>query len=142
MDKRVFLGQHPHGFTPFWYDITPYLILDDKTEPIDREALIHNEKPFALSLFPSGDGILPLPSVLLEDKVIQMTAFKKSENSDDLIIRLFEPTGEARSTTLNIPFLGVKQEIRFEKFEIKSLRLDIKDKTLKEVDLMEQDKIN
>jgi alpha-mannosidase len=122
----------------FWFNVGD---LKNRMELIDREAIAHNEKPFVLSFFPNGDGTIPLLGVLLEDKVIQMTGFKKAENSDDYIIRLFEPTGEARVTILDIPFIGLRQEIRFEKFEIKTFRLDIINKSLQEVDLMEQPKL-
>ncbi len=105
---------------------------------IDREALAHNEKPFVLSFFPSGEGQKIRPLAKLDDDVIQMTAFKKAEKSGDYIIRLFEPTGRERKTILILPALSMRQKLKFGPFEIKTLRLNPKAKTLKEVNLMER----
>jgi alpha-mannosidase len=107
-------------------------------ERVDREALAHNEKPFAVSMFPSGEGVLPKPTIILDDNAVQMTALKKAEDSGHFIVRLFEPTGLARTTTLNFPSIGVSHRVDLGKFEIKTLRLDAKAKTLTEVGLMEE----
>ena len=104
---------------------------------MDREALAHNERPFALSFFPSGAGDPPRPAVRLSDAVVQMTAFKKAEQSEDYIIRVFEPTGEPRSTTLEVVPLDMRQEIRLSGFEIKTFRVDPVTRSFREVDLLE-----
>lgn len=96
-----------------------------------------NEKPFALSFFPSGTGDLAAPLIILDDEVVQMNAFKQAEQSEDYIIRLFEPTGQARSTSIHMPLFNLKQEVDLKPFEIKTLRLDIASKTLSETGLME-----
>jgi len=118
----------------FWLNVGN---ADERQDMIDREALVKNEKPYVLSFFPSGSGRCLLPLILLEDGTIQMTAFKKAEQSDDYIIRLFEPTGKDRTTNVIIPLFSISQTISMKKFEIKTLRLDIERKTLIETDLME-----
>ena len=106
---------------------------------LDREALAHNEKPYVLSFFPSGEGTLPLPLAQLSDPAVQLTAFKRAEDTEEAyILRLFEPTGVARSTELSIPALGLRQTIDLQAFELKSFRLDVVDKTLHEVSLLER----
>ncbi|MBC7959341.1 MAG: alpha-mannosidase [Vallitaleaceae bacterium] len=119
----------------FWFNAGN---ANERFEKVDREALVHNEKPFALSFFPSGAGIMPKSLVVLSDEVVLMTAFKKAEASEDYIIRLFEPTGKERSTVIEFPVIGLKQLIKFGKFEIKSFKLNIEKKTLVEVDLLER----
>lgn len=110
----------------------------ERRERIDREALSHNEKPFTLSFFPSGMGTPHLPAVNLTDAVVLMTAFKKAEQSEDFIIRLFEPTGLARSTVLELPSLGMSQTIDLAGFEIRTLRIDPCNRTIQACDLLEQ----
>lgn len=109
----------------------------ERLKSIDREALINNEKPYTLSFFPSGSGSKPLPLVSLSDDAIEMTTFKKSEGSEDYIIRLFEPTGTERET--NISLLGgkINKEISFKGFEIKTLRFSTDNGIITETDLME-----
>jgi alpha-mannosidase len=110
----------------------------DRLEKIDREALAHNEKPFVLSFFPSGEGKKVLPTLTLDDKTVQVTAFKQAETSGDYIVRLFEPTGKAQTTTLSIPPLKIKKKITLGKFEIKTVKVNPKTRTVKEVGLMEK----
>jgi alpha-mannosidase len=118
----------------FWFNAGEKIA---RLEAVDREALAHNEKPFVLSFFPSGQGQKPLPLAKLQDSVVQLGAFKKAEKGSDYIVRLFEPTGKKRTTTLIVPPLGIKQKLTLGGFEIRTLRLDPKKKTLKEVNLME-----
>lgn len=106
---------------------------------IDSDALAKNEKPFVLSFFPSGAGLKPETAITLSDPTVLLTAFKKAERSDDYIIRLFEPTGVERTTTIHLPIVGIQQEINLGKFEIKTLRLNTVSQTLTEAALMEMD---
>jgi alpha-mannosidase len=105
---------------------------------VDREALVRNEVPFAISFNPSGHGVKPQVGVTLSDDIVQMTALKLAEASDNYVIRLFEPTGTARKTTLRIPSANVEKDIQLGAFEIKTLVFDPKAKTLKETNLLEK----
>ena len=111
----------------------------DRLEKIDREALIHNEQPFALSFYPSGMGVAPKPAVVFTDEVIQLACFKQAEDGDGFILRLFEPMGQKRTTTIAFPSLSFEHYVEMGAFEIKTLRLDPKQKTLKEVSLLERE---
>ncbi|GGA42957.1 glycoside hydrolase family 38 C-terminal domain-containing protein [Paenibacillus physcomitrellae] len=104
---------------------------------VDREALAHGERPYALSFFPSGEGQQPGSFIRLQDEVVQLSAFKKAEQGESYILRLFEPTGEARKTTLEIPSHGISAEIQLEGFEIKTLAFDPAKHELREAELCE-----
>ena len=112
--------------------------VNERLENIDREALVKNEKPFALSFFPSGRGKKLQPLAILSDKMVQITAIKKAENGNDLIIRLFEPTGKNRKTILTLPVFKKKLNINLSGFEIRTLRVDIKTGNIVETNLMEK----
>jgi alpha-mannosidase len=109
----------------------------ERLEKIESEALLHNEKPFGLAFFPSGEGEKTGQMAVLDDYSVQLTTFKKAENSEAYIIRLFESTGCDRSTVLSIPILGLHQRVELGKFEIKTFVLDMNHKTLTETALME-----
>jgi len=119
----------------FWFNAGKR---NERLEKIDRESLACNEKPFALSFFPSGEGKKVQPAAILDDKAIELTTLKQTETGGDFVIRMFEPTGKERSTTLSIPMLKIKKTIKFTKFEIKTLRVNVKTKTIREVGLMEK----
>jgi len=105
---------------------------------VDREALAHNEKPFALSYWPSGENELQHNGPKLSDSVVQMTTFKRAEDGHDLIVRLFEPTGKRRKTTLSVPAWGIKVQVQMGPFELKTLRLNLKTGQTREVNLLEE----
>jgi len=127
------IDQGERSFT-FWMNAGPG---KERRERVDGEALAHNERPFALSFFPSGAGDPPLPAVRLSDAVVQMTAFKQAEQSEDYVIRVFEPTGEPRSTILEVVPLDMRQEIWLSGFEIKTFRVDPVNRSFREADLLE-----
>lgn len=113
--------------------------LEDRMSAIDREALAKNEKPMVLSFFPSGMGEKPNPGPVLSDPVVQITALKQAEDKNDVIIRLFEPTGQKRTTRLSLPVLSFSREIMLNPFEIKTLRIDPRTGEAAFVDLLEAD---
>ncbi|MBU8902768.1 MAG: hypothetical protein KOO69_08510, partial [Victivallales bacterium] len=119
----------------FWFNAGE---LDERLERIDREALAKNEKPFALSFFPPGLGEKTKALATLSDDVVQITAMKRAESSEDIIIRLFEPTGEKRSTVLSLPAIDKKIKLNLSAFEIKTLKVNPKTGAIKEVNLLEK----
>jgi alpha-mannosidase len=121
----------------FWFNGGEY---SKRSACIDREALIHNEKPMALSFFPGGSGDSAGQFVTLDDASIVITAIKKSEETNDIIIRLFEPTGHKRTAALSIVCLKLKISLSFTPFEIKTLRINPRSGKYYETDLMEQRK--
>ena len=128
------IDQGERQFT-FWFNAGP---ANERLAQVDREALARNEKPMALSYYPAGEGTPPLPGIQISDSSVLMTAFKQAENGDGQVLRLFEPTGKERATTISVPALGILQEILLKPFEIKSFRVAADAKCLIETDLMER----
>ena len=97
-----------------------------------------NEKPMAVSFFPSGEGeeVGSKPFVKLSDDAVQVTAIKKAEDDETLILRLFEPTGHERNTTVAVG--GMEFEVALGKFEAKTLKVDLEGQKWSEVDMMER----
>jgi alpha-mannosidase len=112
--------------------------LVERINAVDREALTHNEQPYALSYWPPGQGSLTASGPTLSDRTVQMTCFKCAEEGDDLIVRLFEPTGRARSTTLSLANPSVRTRIEVGPFEIKTLRINRRTGSMREVNLLEE----
>ena len=104
---------------------------------VDREALAKNERPFALSFNPPAAGALPRPLAILSDDVVQMTAVKKAEKGNAMVVRLFEPTGRKRHTVLSLPCLGKKIKLSLGAFEIKTIKINLRTGKWIESDLME-----
>jgi alpha-mannosidase len=111
---------------------------EERFEAVEREALGFSERPYVLPYFPPGEGRKAAPAARLSDSVVVLTAMKKSEDGKALIIRLFEPTGRARTTVLTLPFAGVRTRLSLKPFEIKTLQFNPRNKKFREVDLLER----
>ena len=109
---------------------------------VEREASVFSEEPPALSFFPTGcekekeNTIKPFAS--LTGDVITLAVFKKAEKSDKSVIRLFNPTGERRSTVLSLPSIEFEKEFALGAYDIKTVIIDTKTKDVEEADLMER----
>jgi len=129
---RIDQGEHVFRF---WLNGAPE---GPRLRAVDREAMTRNEQPMALSFFPPGRGRAPKPFMTLSDTVTQVVAVKKAERGNALIVRLFEPTGRRRSTTLTFPFVRMSRKIRLGPFEVRTIRIDFRKKRWTDVDLMER----
>jgi alpha-mannosidase len=110
----------------------------ERLSQVDREALIKNESPMALSWFPPEKREKTLPSVSVSGDAVQVTSVKMAEENKWLLIRLFEPTGEERKTGVSVPCLHLSFEVKLQGFEIKTMAVDLDSKEIFEVDLMEK----
>lgn len=110
----------------------------DRLSRVDREALVKNQRPLALNAYTTQRGETPQAGPTLSDRAVQLTVLKRAEDGDDFIIRLFEPTGRGRSTTLALPFADAKIRLRFSPFEIKTLRFSTRSRRFCEVNLLEE----
>jgi alpha-mannosidase len=105
---------------------------------IGREAHVKNESPMVLSCSPPGTGKKLEPWIYLDDNVVQATSIKKAEVKNWLILRLFEPTGEPRSTKVTLPGRSLSFNVTLGGFEIKSLAVGLDTNEVFEVDLLER----
>jgi len=110
----------------------------DRLKKIDHEAMILSESPFALPFFPSGDGQKQKKGIVLSNETVMVTAIKKAEAENNIIIRLFEPTGFRQVTLITLPWASAKSRITLAPFEIKTLKFNVKKKTFIETNLIEE----
>jgi alpha-mannosidase len=61
-----------------------------------------------------------------------------SEDGGALVLRLFEPTGSARSTRVRIPALGLDFPVALGPFELRTLLVDLATRTVSRADLLER----
>jgi alpha-mannosidase len=132
-----FIPRHDQGERSFrfWVAAGPAA---ERLERIEREALERNEAPFVLPFSPSGSGRRSAPAVVLDDPAAVLTAFKKSESGRRLVLRLFEPTGQARAVGVELPFARARTKARLAPFEIKTLVFDPRRRAFEETDLLER----
>ncbi|MFC1997474.1 glycoside hydrolase family 38 C-terminal domain-containing protein [Chloroflexota bacterium] len=116
----------------FWLNAGP---LGDRMERIDREALAHNEEPFALSFFPHSEGQALNSFAIIEgDQAIQLAALKPAEDGSGLIARLFNPTSQPRQGVLTLAEASTTVDLA--PFELRTLLL--RDGYWQETNLIEE----
>lgn len=105
----------------------------------DRAALEHNEQPMALSFFPSGSGETKQLDSLVEiaDDRVVLTAAKKAEKGDDVVLRFFEPAGRDASATVRLPWADVAMDLKWTPFEIKTVAYSPRTGEWRETNLLE-----
>ncbi len=106
--------------------------------------IVQRTEEFSVPPIPTYQGIhgghLPKSGswLSLESPGVVLTAIKQAEDGKGLIFRCVELSGKACPARLEIAFAGVRWSGDFGAFEIKSLRLDLRSKTISEVDLLEE----
>lgn len=90
---------------------------------VSRDAQTFNESPFAVNIFPHGMGERQDSAISLDGDTVQLVAFKKSP-AGGYIFRLFNNSAATAETTLRYPGAGVEQPLTFDRFEVKTLRLE------------------
>lgn len=111
---------------------------ENRMTQVERAAAAFNEKPFVLPYFPPGQERKAAPAIFLNGSAVVLSAMKKSEDGEDLILRLHEPTGKDREADLVLPFAQARIRLVFKPFEIKTLRFNPKSGRFREVDLLER----
>lgn len=69
---------------------------------------------------------------------VLLAVLKQSEEGEDIIVRGYETAGQPAKTTLHFPYFQQKLELEFAPHEIKTIRIDPHDWTMKEVNLLEE----
>jgi alpha-mannosidase len=120
----------------FWINGGPVAEMNKNAE---QDALTKNENPVALSFFPSGHGTPVLKGPVLDgDPAIVITACKKAEDDDMLIIRLYNASAVPTKTSLSMTGANISaKKIAFTPFEVKTFKVNPKQKSLHECDMME-----
>lgn len=106
---------------------------------LEREAQLHMQPPIAHLFFPSGGGSPVAPVLVLDDPSVVLVALKQAEDgSGALIIRLWEPTGQARRCNLHCPAFGFSTTIELKPYALATFRFEPHTGSLSEVDLLER----
>jgi len=117
----------------FWFNAGP---VAERLARIETEALVKNERPYALSFFPPGTGVAPQPLARLGDPRLQLVAAKRAQKGEELILRLFNPTAERLASQVELPWLPATLPVALAPFALLTLRV-ARDGRVVETDLLE-----
>jgi alpha-mannosidase len=76
--------------------------------------------------------------VTVDQSNILVASVKQAENNDDLIFRCVETSGKQTKATLDLRFAKMTWSGQFRPLEIKTIRMNLKSGTIKEVNLLEE----
>jgi len=95
----------------------------ERLDVIAREAAARCGDVMALNAFPAGGGRPPAPGVAIDGPAACLGALKLAEDGDDLVLRLFEPTGRPRPVRVRVPALDLAFDVSLGPFEIRTVRV-------------------
>ncbi len=110
---------------------------EERMSSVEREAQLMHEPPVILPFTPSGGGEVPLPMLTLSNPGVELVTVKRAEQSEEYVIRLFEPCGRPQDTIISLPALNIEQKEHLEAFEILTLKADTVNRRLVRCDLLE-----
>ncbi len=110
-----------------------------KENKIPRIAEEFSAGPLAIYQGIHGGSMPKSGSFLAVDQPgVIVTAVKRSEDGDDVIVRCVETTGTRTAAALDLGFARTRWKGNFNPFEIKTLRISGKSGGIREVDLLEE----
>lgn len=102
---------------------------------IHAEAQVFNEKPYAVPFCTSGNGERQKPLLEIDNTAVIVSCFKKAEDGNGYLLRIYESTGTPQNAILKLPLLGITQNVELNGFEIATFR--VLDGQVQQTDLLE-----
>ena len=128
---RIDQGERRYSFKIIFGDKKSIL------KTVDRKGIEFNEKPMVLTVYPSGEGEKPKKLLEISGKKISLQAFKKAEDGNGYILRLFNGYQKKSKATVTSKVLKFSMDIEMEPVEIATYR--ITDGKVIETDLLERE---
>ena len=120
------------------------LMLIPHTESWQQNNMVRIAEEFMVPSVPIYQGIhkgtMPKSGSFLavDAENVIVSAVKQSENGEDLILRCVETNGTAMAANLDLSFAKRKWAGNFRPYEIKTLRMNTRSGSIKEVNLLEE----
>ena len=106
---------------------------------IGNRALMLNEKPYVMSLNPSGEGEKPAQLMTIDNPAVVVSALKKAESGDRYILRVYEADGKRQSARIALPPFGIDQAIELNGYELATFAIYPEEGRMERTDLLELD---
>ena len=90
---------------------------------VDMEAQVLNEAPFIFSAFPSGEGTMPKPMLLLSEPCVQLTAMYYDPQKESYVLRLWNSQPDAVTAVVRLPVWNTAQEVSLGAYQFQTYRI-------------------
>ena len=105
---------------------------------LDRKALEYNEEPYIFMLSPSGNGKQADGAFMtVSNPAVIISSFKKAEDGEGYTLRIYESAGRESEAVLRVPSLGIEEKLTLRPFEIRTLRLDARNREIREAGILD-----
>lgn len=105
-------------------------------DQMDRKAQIFHETPYAFAFNPSGVGEKKAPLIRIDNPAVILSAFKKAEDKEGYILRIYESAGKENRALIELPAAEIRTDVVLRPFEIRTLYYDTGKGTLTEDDIL------
>lgn len=109
----------------------------EMTPVLDMKAQAYNEAPYIFTLTPHGNGEKPGELLKIDNPSVLVSAFKQAESGNGYTLRLYEGAGTVSKAVVEIPSLGISEEVTLNPFELRTYHLDETAHTLTVADILD-----
>ena len=95
----------------------------ERMEEIESESQIAHQPPYALNYFPTGNGEKCKQFMTISDSAVVLSAVKRAENGDGLILRLYNSKQKNVSAKLDLIWCGIQKDVEFLPYQFKTFLL-------------------
>jgi alpha-mannosidase len=105
---------------------------------VDLESRLLNTGSMSLCCFPVRRGKKPGSAIAISDPSVNLVAMKKAERGNELIIRLFNTTGQVTDPIVSFPERDLSIQLNFTGYEVKTLIVNLSARQIRVADLLEK----
>jgi len=95
-----------------------------RMENIEKESALIHEKPYAVCFFPSSSGQKPSELIRVDNPVMRLVAFKRSNDGDGYIARFFNPDIKQCAANIEIPVLKAFFAVKANPYGVKTYKIN------------------
>ncbi len=95
----------------------------DVVDSIDTKSLIAHQTPYVMNYFPTGSGSKVKPFMDIDNKAVQISAFKKAEDYNGYIIRIFNTSDKPQKSLIKIESEKIDFDVILNGYEFQSYRI-------------------
>lgn len=126
------------GIQTFTYSLLPHENSWEEARTVNHALELNQRAEVVVETYHKGELPQEDSFIHVDQEHVVLTAMKKAEDNDDLILRFYESAGQSVTATITLPLINKKFTADFGRSEIKTFRVPLdKDEEIIETNMLE-----
>lgn len=126
------------GIQTFTYSLLPHEQGWEEAKTVNHAMQLNQKSQTIVETYHAGELPQKDSFIIVDQDNVVLTAMKKAEDNEDIILRFYETTNEATTVTITLPLYNKKFTVEFGRSEIKTFRVPLeKGKDIIETNMLE-----